>query len=404
MTISFRPRRRVRFFCAGRCATLVVAAAGAWSSTAAPAAGWAQAREHRRADRGALIGSPPPVTVSLRPYLPADPPGNPAFLRVLALEATPRASGAIELFVDRRLVRLEIEESHAGSGVPTPGRRRRGIHVCVHPDAPRWRREWVRIPPPRMRVFDVGGGATTRRLVAEWIDMREYCSGAARAALARGGTLRVFYGFGRRRTASTDAERGGAYVARVLGPGGDPTRAFAWLGPHEEVLSPVVGTTSRQSGGAGSSPVAQAAAEVGLHVRDRASAKGAAVDVSVRSIGVAAWVYLRPDQLSLRVRGPLGVVRCAPPRLPIAPIVDFFRRVTPRRPATMRVDLGFLCPRGTFDLAGVYELSPVLELPHAHPSGDASLVGVFEGAPFPFVVVRGERGYVERVPEEGSRP
>jgi hypothetical protein len=331
-----------------------------------------------------------PVSFALRPYAPASPPGDPFYLRVLVLEAVPGAAGPPEVIADRRLLRLEVMEPQApaASGRRAPPRPR--VYRCAHPDAPRWRAAWSRAAPPRLTRLE-----GDERRVAEWIDLREYCRGPARAALALGGSLRATYGFG-----GVPARGGGGpFVARVPAPEGGVTQSFAALGPHEEALAPPAPAPAPAPPPGPAPASASPAAEVRLRPLDRASARGAVLDLTVRPTAAAARVYLRPDQVSLRVRGPLGAVRCAPERLPIVPIVDFFRRVTPGRPASVRVDLGFLCPSGSFDVAGVYELTPVLELPHRHPGGAPSLVGTFEGPPAALVVHRGERGYVERTPE-----
>ena len=75
-------------------------------------------------------------------------------------------------------------------------------------------------------------------------------------------------------------------------------------------------------------------------------------------------VYARPQLVGARVRSPKGVVTSCEPWARPAPIVDFVVRLKPEAKWTASVELNGLCPDGTFDVPGLYEIVPRL---HADP-------------------------------------
>lgn len=310
---------------------------------------------------------PPPPGVELRlvPFAPASPPADPRYLYVMELRGTTRTLP--EVVADRRLLRFEVSDPTARN--PRPLR-------CAHPDAPRFRAN-----PARARVL---GGDDAPTVYREWIDLRMYCSGRALALLERGAHIVVKYGYAR--------SARGAWVARhdVNGP---DAQLVAELSGGELDFAPRAAAIAEP-----------AAATVTLSAANRATQAGLTLSVSVRPTSGSRRVYLRTDQVRFRVRGPLGTHECGLERVPIVPIVDFFRRVSPRAGASVRIDAGQACPRA-FPLAGIYELTPVLELPYAFPTQqEQSLTGTFVGAPTAVRIRVGERGYVEHIPDEEGRP
>ena len=82
-----------------------------------------------------------------------------------------------------------------------------------------------------------------------------------------------------------------------------------------------------------------------------------------------------------RVRGPLGEVECRPARTPIVPIVDFFVRLRGRGRAAS-LSAARYCPEGTFDVAGVYEVTPAVDLIYGGEEFEIEAVtGTYVGQP-----------------------
>ena len=260
---------------------------------------------------------------------------------------TLRSNQSQEVVRDRRLVRLTVR--------PEGSRRR---HRCAHPQAPRRVSEG--------RVAQLGAS----EIHEEWIDLRMYCWGAALRALQDGNaSIEVSYGF-----TSRSRHR---WVARTADERRPPFRvegtAIAWTQP-----SP-------------SEPTASSDLAEGTSVElDVAPSTTRAEHPSFRArIRGTGRIYPRDDLWSFIVRGPLGSVACRPDRQTIVPIVDFFRRLNRRGVSTV---LGSrdLCPEGTFEVEGVYEIIPVIELIYdgeEHGLDDV-VTGTHRGPPAPFRVLR----------------
>lgn len=318
-----------------------------------------QAQWRRRAP--AVPPPPPGVEARLVPFAPTEPPGDPRYLFVMELRAT--GWTLPDVVADRRLLRFEVTD---------PAARRPRPLRCAHPDAPRFRAN-----PARARVL---GGEGTPAVYREWIDLRMYCSGRALALLDRGAHVVARYGYAR-------AARG-AWVARQASttPGFQSALDLA-AGEFDFAARTAVAPSSE-------------AARASLAAADRATQSGLGFSVSVRPTSGTRRVYLRHDQARFRIRGPLGSVECGLERVPVVPIVDFFRRVSPRSGASVRIDARVACP-GAFPIAGIYEVTPVIELPHRYPGpSDQSLTGTFVGEPAVVRIRVGERGYVEHLPED----
>lgn len=318
----------------------------------------------RRARVASAPPPPPGVEVRLVPFTGANPPGDPRYLYVMELRST--SWSLPEVVADRRLLRFDVSDPTARH--PRPLR-------CANPDAPRFR-----AAPARAQIL---GGEGLPSVYREWIDLRMYCNGRALALLEHGAHVVATYGY-------AHGARG-AWVARRAASGPE-AQSVSELSAGEFDVAPLL-----------AQPASTGAAQVTLARADSATQAGLGLSVSVRSTSGNRRVYLRNDQVRFRVRGPLGAHECGLDRVPIVPIVDFFRSVSPRSAATVRVDATQACP-DAFPVAGIYEVSPVVELPHAfaaHP--EQSLTGTFVGAPAVVRIRVDERGYVEHIPDEEGR-
>jgi len=322
------------------------------------------ASAQRRSRRATPVVAPG-VVAELAPYAPASPPGDPRYLFTLTLRTT--AWPDAEVVADRRLLRFEVHDPSSSRARPL---------ACAHPDAQR-----LRAGSPRARAI---GGMNAPPSYREWIDLRMYCTGRALDRAERGGRIVATYGQSR-------AARG-AWVARSrLAVPGTPAESLLPAGEFKLPPRP-------------STPPLTAAVEaaVSLAPTSQRREEGLSFAVSVRSPRGSRVVYLRHDYVRFRIRGPLGAAECGVAPTPLAPIVDLFRPVSPRTATTIRVDARQAC-RGSFPVAGVYEVAPVVSLPWAFP-GDPTraITGEHAGSAAVVRIIIGERGYVEHIPEGES--
>lgn len=293
----------------------------------------------------------------------AAPISNPVTLRItpvnsggdykywLELTTTQEAN----IVADRRLLRFEVY-----------GRDSRRKLVCAMPGAE------GRVDTSRVR--QLGGGQELH--YREWFDLRSYCWGKALDVVDRGGaTVTPVYGFKGRR--ATDKQ----WVVDIAGS--DRLRlltgeSFAPPG-HEGLIDKSERLRVRMS------PV------------DVARGGQVRFPVTVLANGESARVYVRWDLFHFHVSGPLGEVECKPQQTRIIPIVDFFQTVRGSRGAALTLDAAQVCPAGTFSVAGVYEVTPKVDLPYDGAAQQVQAVtGSYVGAATP-VRVRGDQlGYVEQ--------
>lgn len=276
-------------------------------------------------------------------------------------------SGPVEVLADRRLLRFEIR---------APGSRR--AVRCRHPAAPR------RADEDRVRT--VGGSELP--VWREWIDLRMYCWGRALRALDAGGTVAVSFGFdGRRATPSK-------WVARPAVAGDTRAAAAARTATVRIDGAPLAIEPAPPAAAVEPEPailVSMASAD--------AAGQRTSFRVTLRTSHRSARIYLRWDLLRFVVRGPLGEVTCAPERVEVVPIVDFYRTLRGRRGIASSVDSALACPEGTFDLEGIYEVTPAVDLIYDGARYDLeALTGTFTGPPVPVRIRRSLRGYFEQTP------
>jgi hypothetical protein len=106
------------------------------------------------------------------------------------------------------------------------------------------------------------------------------------------------------------------------------------------------------------------------------------------------WIYPRGDLFRFRVVTPTGESHeCAPERLIVTPIVDFFVRLSSRRGPTFAIEAKRIC-EPIFDRSGIYEVTPIVDLVY---SGDAvqrdTVTGTFEGTPTPVRIRSGSGAF-----------
>lgn len=242
----------------------------------------------------------------------------------------------VELAEDVRLVHLEVRSE--GS--------RRGLS-CDAPDRPR------RLDASAMHALRSGEVWTER------FDVRRLCWGRALDALVHGATVSGSYGTGRGRS--------GVVVARAAGA---DTRTVA--------LAPF-------SFAAVSLPVApEGDVRVSMLPADAASGARVTFHVSLRAAR-AVRALVRVDHVRFRVLRPDGTTRtCSMPHAPAAAIPDLFARLSPRGGRTLVLDARAYCDEDTFDRAGIYEVTPAIELDADGAEWDMDTpLGSFSGAPVP---------------------
>ncbi len=292
-----------------------------------------------------------------------------------------------DVVADRRLVQLELR--HDGS---------RRVTRCRAPDAPR------AVDASRIRTLSTGGSASdpaTEPTYQEWIDLRAYCWGRARTELEQGARVTLRYGFagrGRNRWVVRPPPDEGAPLHVVVGE-----EVIVAPSPAPTPVAPAHGTPA-------------GLLRLSLAPADVADVKSLVFRVTLEATpGRTARVYPRDDLFSFFVEGPLGSVECRVPFQRIVPIIDFYRTLSGRRRATHALDAERYCPEHTFDAAGVYEVSPRVELVYdgeQHELRDV-VTGTITGARSAVRIRRGDLGYVEQVPQshpaiahaaQGGRP
>ena len=221
------------------------------------------------------------------------------------------ARADVELTADVRLLHLEVRPAGA----------RRAL-TCDSPTRPR------RVDASTVRSLRAGQGWS------ETFDVRMLCWGRALAALEGGAEVRGSFGSAR----GVPAARAGSVEVHSA--------------PIEAVTVSATALGVAPEGDVHVS-LAPADAATGAHVSFR---------VTVRATrAIRAWV--RPDRVRFRVRSPSGSTRtCAISRGVGAPIADLFARVSTRSGPILSLDAGTYCGADAFSEAGIYEVTPLLDL------------------------------------------
>lgn len=247
------------------------------------------------------------------------------------------AAERVELARDRRLLSFEI----------VPAARGRALR-CSHPGRAR--------PSERTAVVEAG------QHYAEWLDLREYCSGAALDALHGEVALRVRYG------------ATGGYVARAAAEGTRNTRRGRQLAP--------ITLTATFPERAASTP--SATTDARLRLTPTTSRNGHATFVVTLRSTTPRLAYVRADRVRFEVTAPDGTrSMCDLAQAPARPSYEQFRRID--RGVTMVLDAASYCTdrRSTvFRSPGIYEVTPILDLEFDGADvGVEALTGTLRGEP-----------------------
>ncbi|QQR89252.1 MAG: hypothetical protein IPJ88_13710 [Myxococcales bacterium] len=267
---------------------------------------------------------------------------------------------AAEVVADRRLLSLLI----------TPEAKKRSLR-CVHPEAPRGMPDAERI-----KTASAEGHAPAWR---EWVDLRMYCNGRALKALQGGATVQAVYGWKKKNKSK--------WIARST------------VDPEIKIIA-----LESESVTLGKEPEQESSGAVKLSLRssDRRDKRGLSFQVAVFSPESSAYVYLRPDLYRFSVKRGEQTTLCGLYQTIANPIRDFFQKLGGRRRIAKSLDVSQMCPE-LFNQAGIYEVSPMLDLPYEGESfGLKTFNGSFQGPAAVFRIRRGDGEYVEQLLNEAD--
>ncbi|MDB4997354.1 MAG: hypothetical protein JWM74_4786 [Myxococcaceae bacterium] len=226
----------------------------------------------------------------------------------------------------------------------------------------------------------------------ESFDPRLYCFGATEtSALATNATVVAHYGWikpaPRVRTKTPAPLTPPFIVAPIAFQESDPKAAPVVLPtPQNEVVSaPMPLAASAVSPTLPTSPpIAPATGDLDLRLAasvtrrlDGSNADEIAATVTVANVGSrAVTLLLRPQTVGFEITAPNGaLISCTPPGA--SPIREFFSTIAVRGQSSLSVLLGAVCPDHTFDLPGLYEVQPHLDLRRS--SGSSLGLTTFDG-------------------------
>ncbi len=296
---------------------------------------------------------------------PPAPPAPPPDVRLTVAEESPSRwrmrvenAGAVPVRVmaDARLLSFEV----------TPAGAKKALR-CVLPGdmRPEVADERALVVPPQ-------------RAYVESFDPRVYCFGAAEAAaLAPGAAVVAHLGW-----ASPPKGRKAAGPFEVE-PLEGVTPAVA---PAKEIVSApwtvaaVAGVSAEPPSLAASTDDGAASLVVSSQEHaDATHANEVAVAVTVANHGTKPTTFLfRTETLAFDVIGPDGTLsRCGGTRAVDSPIRELYDTIAPKGHRAISVLLSQLCPRHTLDLAGVYEVTSILDTRRA--SGRSVGLVTFDG-------------------------
>jgi len=301
-----------------------------------------------------LVGSIlAPAFVSAAPKATPDVPALPA--PDVKLKVEPREPGkpwrvevqntgtvALTLVADERLLRLSIEPPQPSAPTtapkttkPTKAQKPPTPTECALPASMRTASRTLTLPP---------GGRWTADL-----DPRLLCLDRV-DKLVTGATVRARLGW-------TPPQKGALAPPFVVGPANGGEVASA-----KEIAAPPVTLDAAASA---TTPPSAPIVAMGGAARSVATGNEADVTVVVKNASaVAHTIYARPQLVDARVVTPRGVsVTCGGTILQPAPLLDFATRLTPNATWSATVPLSNLCPQGTFDVPGLYLVTPVVHLP-----------------------------------------
>jgi hypothetical protein len=312
-----------------------------------------------RADETASALSPPPLALSLTPGTG----GGPWKIRVENTGDVP-----VRIVADPRLLYFEVtppagfvdETANANAKRAAPKRPEEPKPVrCLLPDDAR---------PATDEGRDLVVPA--KRSWSATIDPLLYCFGAReRAALVKGAEVKARFGWPL--PAAKPATRGRTKPAALAPPfvAAPVGAAVGRVAPAKELEAAPVALTedaNRPSTGASTSTSAStngsAVAVTVPEALDVAKGNEISATVSIANEGDKPLVLLfRPETLRFSVAGPAGSIACSSVRSVGSPIRELYSTLGVKGKASLTVLLTAICPADTFDEAGVYRVTPVLD-------------------------------------------
>jgi len=325
---------------------------------------------------------PPDVSLTVEPG-----PGNHWTLRLRN-----RSDVALYLAGDARLLTLEITPAGAdGSDAVEPAASTAKGKAKGKADKPKGPKVVRCALPPTMReverVVVLKPGDEHREL----FDPRLHCLDQAASALVEGATIRAELGW-------PAAGKGSESPPFIIGPASSSAAALLASAKHvvaaprvleaSDVHAASSASASAKASGGDDAPAIDAVAGSAHSVGTGADAR-VAITIHERK-GAAVSIYARPQLLAAEMIDPLGnVVSCGVHGPMPAPIADFLVQLPAKGSWSADASLASMCPAGSLDRPGLYEVWPMLRAPRV-PWKPSAFAGVLR-AQKP-TLIRIERG------------
>lgn len=266
--------------------------------------------------------------------------------RLLVLEVTPPAG-----FVDETATKPKAKAGAAPPKAEEP----KPVRCILPSDARPTTDEGRDLVIPSKRSWSVA------------IDPLLYCFGAhERTRLVAGATVKPHFGW------PAPVPKPGARPKAVVAPPAPPFvaapvgAAIGRIAPAKE-LEGATFTLADSTPGSSRPPAATSPTSGGLVVSvpdtmDVAKGTEISTTVTITNEGdKAAVVLARPEMLRFSVATPAGSVACGTTRLVASPIRELYSTVGVKGRTSITVLLTAVCPADTFDEAGIYRVTPVLD-------------------------------------------
>lgn len=317
-----------------------------------------------RADEAASPLAPPPLALSLTPGTG----GGPWKIRVENTGDVP-----VRIVADPRLVSLDV--TPPAGFVDDTARTKRA--APKKPEEPKTVR--CVLPDDARPATDEGRDLVVpaKRSWSATIDPRFYCFGAReRAVLVKGAEVKARFGWPPPAAGPATRDRRGRTKSAALTPpfvAAPVGAAVGRVAPIKELEAAPVALTDDASGAAaatGASTSTSASTTTnGSSVAvtmpealDVATGNEISATVTVANEGDKPLVLLfRPETLRFDVAGPAGSVACGSVRRVGSPIRELYSTLGLKGKASLTVLLTAMCPSDSFDEAGVYRVTPVLD-------------------------------------------
>jgi len=263
----------------------------------------------------------------------------------------------LEIVADARLLRLEVEPPSDVEETAEPGAAKSKAKFKKLAKKPT-EKTFTCTLPLAMRSDERTLVLAPGRRYLEAIDPRLFCLDASKKII-EGTKVTAKLGW-------APAKQGAQKPPFIVRPPPSSTGSLAAM--KELVAEPVVVTKKnapRFGNGAPSSGKTKALVARAGKAQSALRATNAQVTLQVENVSEeTVSVYARPQLVAATVRSPRGIVTACDGWARPAPIVDFVVRLKPNARWSATVLLASICPKGTFDLPGLYEIVPRL---HADP-------------------------------------